>query len=122
MMTPDTHQPDGDEHTFAFARVHKRALGVAVGLTTGFLLFIVTMGHVAVDQSQAELLGLLSQYFYGYSVSPTGALIGLAWGFFTGFVAGWFAAFAHNFATAVVVFALRTKAELAQTNDFLDHI
>lgn len=122
MMTPDNHDTGDAEPAFAFARVHKRALGAAVGLTTGVLLFVVTMGHVAVGSSHAELLGLLGQYLYGYSVSPAGAFIGLAWGGFTGFVAGWFAAFVHNFATAAVVFALRTKAELSQTSDFLDHI
>jgi hypothetical protein len=67
-------------------------------------------------------LGLLSQYFYGYSVTWPGALVGCFWGFITGFVAGWFLAFVRNLALTVAVFTLRTKAELAQTSDFLDHI
>jgi hypothetical protein len=40
----------------------------------------------------------------------------------TGFVAGWFVAFVRNFVVTVSVFALRTRAELSQTSDFLDHI
>jgi hypothetical protein len=64
----------------------------------------------------------LAQYFSGYSVSPTGAVIGGLWAGFVGFVAGWFLAFCRNFAIAVAVFLIRTRATLAANRDFLDHI
>ena len=122
MTTPEA----GDETTstlvLAFAPIHKLAFGVAVGMVAGLLLFGVTLGHVAFDPRQGEYLALLGQYFYGYTVSPTGAFVGLWWGFVTGFVAGWFMAFVRNFAITVIIFAFRTKAELSQTHDFLDHI
>lgn len=110
------------ELALAFAPIHKFALGVAVGMVGGLLLFVVTLAHVALDPAQGEFLALLGQYFYGYTVSTTGAFIGLFWGGVTGFVAGWFVGFVRNVAITVTVFALRTKAELKQTNDFLDHI
>jgi hypothetical protein len=67
-------------------------------------------------------LELLANYFYGYSVSWKGLAIGTGWGFVVGFVGGWFVAFCRNMVIAVSVFVTRTRAELAQTRDFLDHI
>ena len=67
-------------------------------------------------------LHYMSQYFYGFDVSWTGVLVGAGWAMFVGFVAGWFFAFCRNLVVAVVVFLIRTRAELAQTRDFLDHI
>jgi hypothetical protein len=49
-------------------------------------------------------------------------VIGAAWGFAVAFIAGWFAAFCRNLALAISAFMIRTKAELASTREFLDHI
>lgn len=106
----------------AFAPVHKSALGVATGLTTGLALALVTVFHVVARPENAPPLQLLAEYFYGYQVTWLGAFIGLWWGFVVGFVIGWFVAFVRNFALASWIFVVRTRAELAQTRDFLDHI
>ena len=106
----------------AIAPIHKSALGVAVGLTSGLLLVAVTLFHVLLSPTEGPDIGLLAQYFYGYEVSWKGALVGLFWGFMTGFVLGWFLAFVRNLIVAVSVFAIRTRVELAQTADFLDHM
>ena len=106
----------------AFAPIHKRALGMAVGFTFGLVLFAVTAFHVIGQPEHAPEISLLSQYFYGYEVSWKGAAIGFGWGMMTGFVAGWFVAFVRNLFTAIFVFVVRAKAELSQTADFLDHI
>lgn len=105
----------------AFAPLHKRAFGTAVGVATGLLVFAATlwtMAFVAEDPG----LSLLRAYFYGYSVTWQGAFVGLFWGGFSGFVAGWFAAFCRNLALAALLFLARTRAELEATRDFLDHI
>ena len=107
---------------FAFAPVHKRALGIAIATVAGLGVFAVTAVAVLVHPDDPFPLDLLGQYFYGYHVSWTGAFVGLFWGFFTGFVFGWFAAFVRNLVIAMKAFVLRTKADLAQTRDFLDHI
>lgn len=122
MTTPETGAGTTSTLVLAFAPIRKLALGVAVGMVTGLLLFAVTLGHVALDPRHGEFLALLDQYFYGYTVSPTGAFVGLWWGFVTGFAAGWFMAFVRNFAIAVIIFAFRTRAELSHTSDFLDRI
>jgi hypothetical protein len=77
---------------------------------------------VIADAESASLLRLLDQYFYGYTVSLTGVFIGAFWGFVAGFTGGWFVAFCRNLAIAISVFVTRTRAELSETRDFLDHI
>jgi len=106
----------------AFAPVHKSAFGVAIGSAAGVSLFVATLVYWAREPANGDGLWLLSQYFRGYSVTVAGALVGLAWGFATGFVAGWFFAFSRNLVIATSVFLIRAKAELAETRDFLDHI
>jgi hypothetical protein len=93
----------------AFAPLHKRAFGMAIGIASGL-------------PDQGVGLALLSQYFKGYSVSWGGAFVGLAWGFVVGFVGGWFVAFCRNLVIAINIFIIRAKSELHQSRDFLDHI
>ena len=107
----------------AFAPLHKRALGLAFGTAAGLIVFALTAVHLLFVRPRDALnLYLLREYFYGYDVSWTGALVGAWWGFFTGFVAGWFLAFGRNFALALSLFITRTRAELRESRDFLDHI
>lgn len=125
-------QHDGDTRpgslALAFAPIHKSALGVAVGLTSGLFVAALTLFHLllrpehGVQAPDGPEIGLLAQYFYGYEVSWSGVLVGMFWGFSTGFVLGWFLAFVRNVIVTISLFAIRTKAELAQTADFLDHI
>jgi hypothetical protein len=106
----------------AFAPLHKRALGLAFGLTAGFVVFLVTAFHVVAQPVDGIPIGLLSQYFYGYHVSWGGAFVGFWWALVAGFAAGWFVAFLRNLAVAIWIFWIRAKATFAQTSDFLDHI
>jgi len=110
------------ELLLAFAPVDKRAFGVAVGIALALAIFMATLASMMLNPEGHFHLGLLGQYFAGYSVSWIGALIGAGWGLFVGFVAGWFAAFARNFAVALWMFVVRARAELRATRDFLDHI
>jgi hypothetical protein len=110
------------ELALAFAPVHKRAFGVAVGAASGLVVFAATAVYLLRGGHEPLNLALLAEYFYGYTVSWRGAFVGLLWGGAVGFVAGWFLAFCRNLAFAVSIWVLRTKSELAQTRDFLDHI
>ncbi|HEX6559882.1 MAG TPA: hypothetical protein VF021_10480 [Longimicrobiales bacterium] len=111
-----------DQLALAFAPLHKRAFGTAIGLAAAIVIVVLTLVHVLLRPEPAPNLWLLRYYFYGYTVSWTGALVGAFWGFVAGFVAGWFLAFCRNFVVAVSVFLTRARAELQQTRDFLDHI
>ena len=124
--TTDVITEPGDElpraASLLFAPIDKRAFGAAIGVASGLLVFAITARDVATQSPSTAGLSLLDQYFPGYTVSWMGALIGLAWGFALGFCAGWFVAFARNVVLAISLFMIRTRAELAETRDFLDHI
>ena len=104
----------------AFAPVHKLAMGVAVGFVCALIMAAITAFQVVGAPPDSPQLGLLAQYFFGYSVTWPGVAIGAFWGFVTGFVGGWFVAFVRNFVLALWVIAVRANAELS--NSFLDHI
>lgn len=113
--------PQGGE--LYFAPIHKRAMGLSVGIVFGALVFGLTVFHLFVPPPhRGPTIELLSQYFYGYAITWRGALFGLLWAFVTGFTLGWFGAFVRNLVIAISVFALKTKAELSRTAGFLDHI
>jgi hypothetical protein len=106
-----------------FAPLHKRAMGVAVGAVTGLLVFLATVAMLLRGAGDGGYpLSLLSEYYFGYTVTWPGSLVGLAWGFVSGFVFGWFFAFCRNLIIAVWLFIVRTRAELSQARDFVDHI
>jgi hypothetical protein len=126
--TPPSEETDGpssEQLALAFAPLHKRAFGIAIGAAMGLTFFLITAVFLlrgGLDRQPRLELGLLDQYFYGYSVSWPGAFVGLVWGVAVGFVAGWFFAFCRNLALAVTLVLLRAKAEMSATRDFLDHI
>lgn len=107
---------------FAFAPLHKLAFGVATGVAGAALMIWLTIAGMYMPRADDFPLGLLQQYFLGYTVSWPGVLVGAAWGFAVAFVAGWFAAFCRNLTLAVSAFMIRTRAELDSTREFLDHI
>jgi len=106
----------------AFEPLHKRAFGMAIGVATGVSAFVVTAVVLVRKPPESGRLLLLAEYFYGYTVTWQGAFVALAWGFVTGFVAGWFTAFCRNFVMAASLWLGRTRSDLDATRDFLDHI
>jgi hypothetical protein len=123
-MTSGRMPSDSVEHmlAWAFAPMHKRALGLAVGLTAAAVVFLVTAFHVVAHPSGDVPLYLLAQYFYGYDLTWRGAAIGAWWALLAGFVAGWFGAFMRNLFVGIWLMVVRMRANLSETRDFLDHI
>jgi hypothetical protein len=111
-----------EELDLAFTPLHKRCLGLAVGVAAAALIAVATLVHLLRSPDDPLPLILLKQYMPFYSVSAVGALVGAGWGFFSGFVVGWFFAFARNLVMAITKLVLRARAELAQSRGFLDHI
>jgi hypothetical protein len=105
-----------------FAPVDKRAFGVAIGAAAAAGIMGLTAVELIRQPVPSLKPELLAQYFAGYTVSWMGMLIGGAWGFFVGFCGGWFTAFMRNLALALSLFMLRSRAELDESRDFLDHI
>ena len=121
---PDSKAPTGPvQSQLLFQRAHKSALGLAFGVIAGGGIFALTALHLAFHVGDRGLpLYLLGQYFEGYAVTWPGAFIGLAWGLVVGFIGGWLLGFIHNFTVGVWMLIVRTKRDLRQTGNFLDHI
>ena len=103
----------------AFAPLHRAAMGVACGVVGGGLLAIASLVLVLRGKDMLSL-GLLGQFFPGYSVSWSGIFIGLLWGFGVGFLLGYGFAFTRNAAVWLWLTVIRSRAEMDQYSDFLD--
>jgi uncharacterized membrane protein YedE/YeeE len=106
----------------AFAPLHRRAFGVALGTAAALVVFAVTAARLLLDPAGRTNLSYLAQFFPGYQQSWGGALVGAAWAFAVGFAAGWVCAAVRNFVIAAWLFFVRGRAELDATRDLLDDI
>jgi protoporphyrinogen oxidase len=96
----------------AFAKLDRVALGVSIGSTAGVLLFLATLVLVLkAGDVIGPRLGLLSQYFPGYTVTPEGAALGLLYGFAVGFAGGWLVAALRNAALFLYLAVSQHRAE-----------
>jgi len=105
----------------AFAPLHRTAMGIAWGVVCGALLAMATLVPVLKGNDFLSL-GLLGQFFWGYRVSWPGVLIGLLWGFGVGFALGYGFAFVRNAAVWLWLTVVRSRAEMDQYSDLLDHL
>lgn len=121
-MKGEEGNSDSKELIRAFAPLHRAAMGLAIGIVFGTVVFLATVISMDRDLEAARHVGLLSQFFIGYSVSLRGALVGLAWGFATGYVLGWSFALLRNVFVWIYLFFLRSRSDMEQYSDFLDHM
>ncbi len=105
----------------AFAPLHRTAMGVAWGVVAGGLIALATLVPVIKGEDFLSF-GLLAQFFWGYSVSWSGVLVGLLWGFGVGFALGYGFAFIRNAAVWLWLTVIRSRAEMDQYSDLLDHL
>ena len=129
VITPGSHiivtpeeSPVISAMLYAFAPLHKGAFGVAAGVAGALVIGLLTLAGMFLPGASEFPLGLLGEYFRGYSVTWQGVFLGALWGFAVAFIAGWFAAFCRNLALAISAFMIRTRAEIDSTREFLDHI
>jgi len=108
--------------TEVFLKLDRVAMGLSLGLTSGALLFLATLilvlkggGHVG------PTLGLLGQYFPGYTVTGAGSMLGLLYGFVTGFVVGWCFAFLRNATVFLYMAVVHRRAELQALRRLLEY-
>ena len=79
-------------------QINKTALGLALGICWGASIVLTTIWVMIVGGG--EILGFLSKFYIGYSVSLFGAFVGLLYGFIDGFIYGFFLAWLYNFFAA----------------------
>ncbi len=107
----------------AFAPLHRIAMGLAGAVVASGLLGIITVVLLLRGTDEAITAGsLLGQFLWGYSVSLRGIFIGLVWGLVIGFVMGYGFALLRNAAVWLWLTLIRSRAEMDQYSDFLDHM
>lgn len=107
----------------SFARLDKAALATAIGSVSGAILLFATIGLLLRNgPNTGAHLQLLSQYFYGYSVTYQGAVIGFAHAFLWGFIFGWLFAYLRNLALGLYVSFILRRARSLSLSRVLDYI
>jgi protoporphyrinogen oxidase len=105
-----------------FAKLDRFAFGLSTGAMSGFLLFLATLVLVLRGGDVVgPNLGLLEQYFFGYSVTLPGSLLGLAYGFLSGFIAGWSFALLRNAAVFFYMAFIHRRAERQLLRQLLEY-
>jgi hypothetical protein len=66
-------------------------------------------------------LQLLSQYFPGYTVTASGSLVGLAYGFASGFLGGWGFAFLRNATLLLYMKVIHRRAQFHLMRRLLEY-
>jgi len=75
-------------------KINKVALGLTLGILWGASVFLATLWIMA--RGGGQTLIALNQFYFGYSVSFLGGLLGLVYGFIDGFIGGWLIALLYN--------------------------
>jgi hypothetical protein len=106
----------------SLAKLDSVALGISIGTLFGLAIFVATIILII---KGGDLVGpnlsLLSQYFIGYEVTPIGSLIGLFYGFVTGFLLGWFSSILRNLIVTIYLNVFKLKGKMSAVNDFIDN-
>ena len=112
-----------DVLTGALPKLDPLALGLSLGIVAGLGLLLATLLLLSIGGDvTGETLTLLAQFYPGYSVTAVGSLVGLGYGFFTGFVLGWGYAFLRNAITALYLVSLHRSAQQSVMRQFFEHI
>ena len=105
----------------SFARFDKVALGVACGSVLGLIVLLATL--ILVIKGGGVVgpnLALLGQFFPGYTVTASGGLVGLGYGFTTGFVLGFAFAALHNVVSMSYLLLVQFRANITGITHYID--
>jgi hypothetical protein len=101
-----------DALAWAFPKLDRMALGLSLGMAASSLMLLATIILVL---KGGDVVGpnlqLLSQYFPGYSITASGSVLGLAYGFTFAFISGWMFAFLRNAAVFLYMGIAHRRAE-----------
>ena len=76
-------------------RLNGKAFALACGVFWGLTILVMTV-WLLVFGFEGQLMQQLDHFYFGYSVSWLGALVGAVWGFVDGCVCGWIFAWLYN--------------------------
>jgi hypothetical protein len=106
----------------SLAKLDGLALGIALGTLFGLVIFLAT--NILIIKGGDKIgpnLILLNQYFVGYEITFTGSLIGLFYGFVSGFILGGLIAFLRNLIVRIYLHILKVKSSMSAVNDYIDN-
>jgi hypothetical protein len=106
----------------SLAKLDGLALGISLGTLFGLVIFLAT--NILIIKGGDKIgpnLILLNQYFVGYEITFTGSLIGLFYGFVSGFILGGLIAFLRNFIVRIYLHVLKIKSSMSAVNDYIDN-
>ena len=118
------HNPDPTEEIIiqSLAKLDGKALGIAIGLLFGLVVFAATNFLILKGgDDPGPRLALLGQFFIGYEVSFTGSLIGMVYGIISGFIIGWLIAMIRNLVVTIYMHIIRLKGSMSAVNDYIDN-
>jgi protoporphyrinogen oxidase len=109
--------------TRTFLKLDHVAFGTAAGIVTGALLLLATVALVLKGgKAVGPHLGLLVQYFPGYRVSVSGGVLGLFYGFVSGFLLGWGFAVLRNVTVLLSMAIIHRRAKLSFLRRLLEEL
>ena len=76
-------------------KLNAKALALTSGILWGLAVFIATIWLMIIG-SPGGTISLLGKFYFGYSLSFGGAIIGLIWGFIDGLICGFIFAWLYN--------------------------
>ena len=82
-------------------KLNVKAFALSCGLLWGFGLLFITWWIIAFDGATDEPT-LIGRVYRGYSISPVGSLIGLAWALPDGMIGGAIFAWVYNLLVALL--------------------
>ena len=96
-MTSEIEQLEQQLIRVAIVRLRTRVMAIACGTAGGTGLFVATAWLLARRGIDVGLhLGLLNNFFPGYSVTWPGAFVGFFYGALSGAIIGWSVAWIYN--------------------------
>ncbi len=105
------------------ARMDKASMAGAIGTVCGSLLFLMTLVAVLhADPFLSSTLGLLNEFFFGYTVTASGAVLGLVYGSIWGSIVGWMFAYVHNLCLGLYSRFILRKVRRNIVRDLLEYI
>ena len=76
-------------------KLNVKAFGLTCGILWGIAILLATF-WIMILGSPGKIMGKLSTFYIGYSVTAGGAIIGLIWGFVDGLICGAIFAWLYN--------------------------
>ena len=106
----------------SLAKLDGTALGIALGVLGGLVIFAATNFLV---YKGGDIVGpnlsLLAQFFPGFEVSIIGSFIGFFYGMISGFVVGWLIAFLRNITVSLYIHIVKLRSSMSAVNDYIDN-